>query len=107
MSSFLDQMASLSTAEDFFTALDVPFDQPVLHVKRLHILKHFHEKLAALELTGLDDAAQAQAYAGALAAAYADAQSVAPQEAGLFKVFHQCAPAPPGRAFVPLESITR
>jgi len=107
MSAFLDRMAALASAEDFFTALGVPFEQRVIHVKRLHILKHFHEKLAALDLTGLDDAAQSETYARALAAAYADAQTVDPQQAGLFKVFQHCAPTPPGRAFVPLDSVTR
>jgi nitrogenase-stabilizing/protective protein len=104
MSALQDQLAALSTAEDFFLALDVPFDPHYLHVKRLHILKHFNERLSALTLTGLDPAAERTAVAAALAAAYADAQSVAPQDAGLFKVFQKPVPS---RVFVPLEAVTR
>ncbi len=104
MSTVQDQMAGLSSAEDFFAALGVSFDENVLHVKRLHILRHFHERLAGLDLTGLDESAEHAAMAGALATAYADAQLVAPREAGLFKVFKESTPT---RAFVPLESVTR
>ncbi len=104
MSVLQNQLATLSAAEDFFTTLGVPFDQQLLHVKRLHVLKHFHERLAALDLTGLDPGAERTATAAALAAAYSDAQTVAPRDVGLFKVFQESAPA---RSFVPLESITR
>jgi nitrogenase-stabilizing/protective protein len=108
MSDFLDHMAKLSTAEDFFTALGVPFDQQVVHVKRLHILKHFNHRLAGVAADGRDDETLRLLYAEALAAAYAEAQGVAPQQSRLFKVFRQDGlPAAPGRAFVPLAAVTR
>jgi nitrogenase-stabilizing/protective protein len=49
MSAFLDQMSGLSSAEDFFKALDVPFDEHVVRVNRLHILKRMHDYLGKEE----------------------------------------------------------
>jgi nitrogenase-stabilizing/protective protein len=43
-----DHLASLSTAEQFFEALGVPFDPAVVNVSRLHILKRFGELTRAL-----------------------------------------------------------
>ena len=108
MSRFLKHMATLSSAEEFFTALAVPFDQEVVHVKRLHILKRFNQKLAALDTLGQSDEALRGLYAEALSAAYAELQGTTPQHSRLFKVFqHEAAPAGPGRAFVPLAAVTR
>lgn len=69
--SFLDNLNSLSAAEDFFTALDLPFDQKVVSVNRLHILKRFHDLLDVTALVELDDMAQKSACRVALEMAYA------------------------------------
>ncbi len=107
-STVLDQMAGLSSAEEFFTLLGVPFEQPVVHVKRLHILKSFNQRLATLDAKGLDDQIVRQTCAAMLTEAYAEVQASSPQETRLFKVFRQDAlTGSPGRAFVPLDSITR
>jgi hypothetical protein len=110
MSGFLDQIAALSAAEEFFQALGVDFEPEVVAVKRLHILKRFNQRLAALDTTGLDDAALRDVHAAALRQAYGEIAAVEPHQAKLFKVFNQpdpAAPRAPARAFVPLSAVTR
>jgi nitrogenase-stabilizing/protective protein len=103
MNAFLDQMARLSAAEEFFQALDVPFEPTVLQVKRLHILKAFNQCLAALDLSGLDEVGLRNAYTAALTTAYSDIAEVDPRQAKLFKVFQTA----PTRTFVPLSEVGR
>ncbi len=44
----MDKLATLSTAEEFFETLAVPFDPQVINVHRLHILKRFRELMRGL-----------------------------------------------------------
>lgn len=96
--SFLDSLGKLSTAEEFFAALEVPFDQTVIHVSRLHILKRFHDLLDTASLRILDDGAQKVACQIALTKAYQDFASGG--GAKTFKVFQQAK-----MGFVPLSDI--
>ena len=57
MSTFITRIATLSATEDFFEFLGVPYDPVMVRVKRLHILKSFNERIAKLDLSGLDDEA--------------------------------------------------
>ncbi|HNE17603.1 MAG TPA: nitrogenase-stabilizing/protective protein NifW, partial [Rhodocyclaceae bacterium] len=41
-----EAMEELVSAEDFLNYFDVPYDQTVVHVNRLHILQRFHDYLA-------------------------------------------------------------
>ncbi len=60
------RLKSLSSAEDFFAALGVTYDEAVLRVARLHILKRMGEYLAGDDLEGLPDSvAAARAQVGA------------------------------------------
>ncbi|XKG61913.1 nitrogenase-stabilizing/protective protein NifW [Caenispirillum salinarum] len=94
-------MNSLSAAEDFFEALDVPFDPQVVRVNRLHILKRFSDYLKRTDMGGLDDDALRALYREKLAIAHADfVQSDAVTEK-VFKVFKDAH----GKAFVGLEEI--
>lgn len=107
MNQSIDKLKSLSSAEDFFQALDVPYDPQVLRVARLHILKRMGEIVAALS----DDAPDAEARHAcreALAAAYEEFTQKAPIETRLFKVLRDRDPSKPaGRgAFVPLSDLT-
>ncbi len=97
--SFLDKLGKLSTAEEFFLTLDVPFEQSVVNVSRLHILKRFHDLLDTGALKGMDDAAQKANCHVALARAYGEFAEGG--GAKTFKVFNQ------GKmGFVPMSAIT-
>lgn len=101
MSDFLARMNGLSTAEDFFTTLGVPFDEQVVRVNRLHILKRFRDYLAAEPLDGLDDGALQALYAAKLAKAHADFAASDAVTEGVFKVFKQVK----GQAFIGLDEL--
>ena len=100
----LDELRSLSTAEDFFGCLDLPFDGAVLDVARLHILRRMGQYLRETDLTGLDDAHARECCRGHLAKAYADFRTSSPLEQRIFKVLKE-AGKPPAKAFVPLSAL--
>ncbi len=92
----LSELAKLSSAEEFFLAFGLPFDQHVLDVHRLHILHRFRAYLAKGNHLGEADA---ETWRDCLLRAYADyAGSATPPKT--FKVFQK-----PG--FVPLSSLVR
>ncbi|RAU22363.1 nitrogenase [Paramagnetospirillum kuznetsovii] len=88
-----EKLAGLSSAEQFFETLGVPFEQQVVNVSRLHILKRFRELMRDLA----PEAGEAEC-AAALAAAYAEFAEG--RGAKTFKVFKDAMPA-----FVPLTDL--
>ncbi len=81
----LEQLSQLSSAEEFFRYLDLPFDPAVLNVARLHILRRMGDNLrkAAAE----PDEARARAYFRAhLERAYEDFVRSSPITERVFKV---------------------
>lgn len=98
MSAFLASLAGLSTAEQFFATLDVPFDQTVMNVHRLHLLKTFRDRLDFKALEAMDDAQARTACRAALEEVYQD--FAAGKVSRTFKVFKQADPA-----FVPLSDL--
>jgi nitrogenase-stabilizing/protective protein len=81
----LEQLSKLSSAEDFFRFLAVPYDPAVLDVARLHILKRMGDNLrkAAVET----DESKARAYFRAhLERAYQDFVNSSPLQERVFKV---------------------
>lgn len=85
MSEFAQDLAKLSSAEDFFTYFGVAFDARVLAACRLHILKRLHDKLACIDgLDALDDTAKRILYRQQLAHAYADFVSGPALSQGVF-----------------------
>ena len=105
--SILDTLNKLSTAEDFFDALEVPFDQAVVRVARLHILRRMGQYLKAEYFSGMDDEAIRQSCKSCLETAYQDFVVSSPIEQRVFKV-HQEAIQPkaePKKAFVPLSDL--
>ena len=81
----LEQMAKLSSAEDYFRFLSVPYDPAVLNVARLHILRRMGDNLR--ESGQEPDEGKARAYFRAhLERAYLDFVKSTPIEERVFKV---------------------
>jgi len=73
MSALSNDLAKLSSAEDFFAYFDVDFDTRVMAASRLHILKRFHDNLSLVgELELLDDDKKRCIYRAELVRAYTD-----------------------------------
>jgi nitrogenase-stabilizing/protective protein len=106
--SIMNELARLSSAEDFFVALELDYDPAVVNVARLHILRRMGQYLRGDALEGLDEAATRQACRTHLETAYQDFVRSSPIEERVFKV-HQDAlkPAEPApKPFVPLSALT-
>jgi nitrogenase-stabilizing/protective protein len=106
--SIMSELGKLSSAEDFFAALDLPYDPAIINVARLHIMRRMGQYLRDTELTELDDDAARGACRTYLEKAYQDFVRSSPIAERVFKV-HQDAlkPAePPKKSFVPLAALT-
>ena len=90
-----ETLAGLSSAEQFFETLGVPFDPRVVNVSRLHILKRFRALMGGLG----PDPAEGDCRA-ALAAAYGEFAEG--RGTKTFKVFTAAMPG-----FVPLDALRR
>ncbi|MBK8385255.1 MAG: nitrogenase-stabilizing/protective protein NifW [Candidatus Accumulibacter sp.] len=97
--SFEDDLADLSSAEEFLEYFDIDFDVRVVQVNRLHILQRFHDYLAKQEAGKVPDYA---AYRQWLARAYTDFVDSSAQTEKVFAVFQKAE----GSSFVPLSSLT-
>ena len=104
MSTFRSSLSAMSSAEDFLNFLEIPYDEHVVHVNRLHILKRFHEYLRHETGTDtLDDDALKVLYTRLLTRSYQDFIRSTPVSEKVFKVFHQAQ----GVSHVSLDSIAR
>ena len=106
--SILADLSRLSSAEEFFIALDVPFQQDVINVARLHILRRMGQYLGSTDFDGLSDAEARVACRAQLGRAYQDFLHSSPIAERVFKV-HQDALKPVEKRplpFVPLSSLT-
>ncbi|CAJ65428.1 MULTISPECIES: nitrogenase-stabilizing/protective protein NifW [Frankia] len=95
-----------STAEEYFTLLEVDYDPRVVAVNRLHILKHFAGELAKLPEAGADAANPRHLlhdYRDALVRSYEAFTNATALDHRLFKVLKDRAPK---SAFVPASEIT-
>jgi len=102
------RLKSLSSAEDFFTTLGVTFDEAVLRVARLHILKRMGDYLAGDDFEGLPDPVAAARAKSVLQRAYSDFESSSPLAQRVFKVLREHdpdRPVAPKTAFVSLDEI--
>ena len=97
----LEQLAKLSSAEDYFRFLDVPYDPAVLNVARLHILRRMGDNLRE---AGMEpDEEKARAYFRAhLERAYQDFVKSTPIKERVFKV-HKDAVRPTASPLVQLS----
>jgi nitrogenase-stabilizing/protective protein len=98
----LDQLRTLSSAEDFFRVLEVPYDPTVLDVARLHILKRMGQYLRKNAAADADEQTARSLCREQLERAYSDFVESTPLEQRVFKVL-QDAVAP---AAMPLVQIS-
>ncbi len=86
--SLIQRLKALSSAEDFLRFFGVPYEERVVHVNRLHILKRFYQYLhKADDLGTLDDVGLFRRYRELLAQAYGDFLVSTPAQEKVFKVF--------------------
>ncbi|MGF1659230.1 MAG: nitrogenase stabilizing/protective protein NifW [Rubrimonas sp.] len=83
----LDHIDSLSSAEEIFTYLLLPYDQQVLNVARLHVMKRFGAYLGEADLAGTAPEATFLACRALLKRAYGDFVESSPRAEKVFKVF--------------------
>jgi nitrogenase-stabilizing/protective protein len=102
METFLQQLKALSSAEDFLEYFGVPFDQHVVNVSRLHILKRFFQYIRQEQLlTQTNEVGLYALYRAQLVKAYADFVKSTPAQEKVFKVFQDAN----GRQHVSLDSL--
>ncbi|WP_036263293.1 nitrogenase stabilizing/protective protein NifW [Methylocapsa aurea] len=99
MSETLKTLQTLSSAEDFFKLLEVPYDPDKVNVVRMHIMKRMGQYLATEDLEGLPDNIVRQRCQTTLERAYEDFQKSDPLKERVFKVLKEAVqektPAPP------------
>jgi nitrogenase-stabilizing/protective protein len=101
MNDFTLRLQKLSTAEQFLDFFAIPFDQAVVNVSRLHILKRFQQYLQReTDLALLDDGVLFLRYRGLLVQAYDDFLRSTPARERVFKVLRDAQ-----GASVPLASV--
>jgi len=100
----LQRLRGLSSAEEFFAELRVPYDPAVLGVARLHILKRMGEYLDGEELDGLPDNIAAARAQSLLARAYDDFLASSPLKERVFRGLKPRDPKAAG-AFVSFDDI--
>ena len=81
----LEQLAKLSSAEDYFRFLGVHYDPAVLNVARLHILRRMGDNLREAGLEPDEDKARAY-FRAHLERAYQDFVKSSPIKERVFKV---------------------
>jgi len=102
METILQQLKALSSAEDFLEYFGVPFDQHVVNVSRLHILKRFFQYIRQENLSAItDEVGLFTKYREQLVKAYDDFVKSTPAEEKVFKVFQDTN----GRQHVSLDSL--
>ncbi|EGJ09548.1 MULTISPECIES: nitrogenase-stabilizing/protective protein NifW [Rubrivivax] len=102
MTSLTHRLQGLSSAEDFLRFFGVAYEERVVQVNRLHILKRFHQYLnAAPGLGGLDEVETFRRYRVLLTQAYNDFVASSAQREKVFKVFQDAE----GVRAVPLASL--
>ena len=102
METFLLKLKELSSAEDFLQYFGVPFEQGVVNVSRLHILKRFFQYLR--QEKGIDQSDEVKMftiYRSLLVKAYGDFVSSTPAQEKVFKVFQDTN----GKQHVTLDSL--
>ncbi|RZI42984.1 nitrogenase stabilizing/protective protein NifW [Herbaspirillum sp. HC18] len=101
MNTLVQRLARLSAAEEFLDFFGIPYEQQVLNVSRLHILKRFYQYMRQEQgLDTLDELEMFKRLRTLLARAYNDFVHSTPAREKVFKVFHGA-----GRQTVSLDSL--
>jgi nitrogenase-stabilizing/protective protein len=100
----IQKLKSLSSAEEFFDYLEVPYDAERLGVVRLHVLKQMGAWLEADRLAGIPDEQARAECRELLRSAYSEFLTASPLDRRLFKVLRQ-AVQPARTNFVPLDAL--
>jgi len=88
MSKLLERLSRLSAAEEFLEFFGIGYDEDVVHVHRLHILKRFYQYLHhEAPSEALDEEALYERYAMLLQRAYDDFVNSTAAREKVFKVF--------------------
>jgi nitrogenase-stabilizing/protective protein len=88
MNPLIERLSKLSAAEEFLEFFCIPFDEKVVHVNRLHILKRFYQYLRQENgLNELDEGAMYQRYRSLLLKAYEDFVNSSAAQEKVMKVF--------------------
>lgn len=85
----LEQMRALSSAEEIFTFLLLPYDEAVLNRARLHVMKRMGDYLAKVDLAELDDDGVFLEARKALKRAHADFVDSSPRQQKALKIYTQ------------------
>ena len=72
MCDYMEKLGSLSTAEEYFDVLDVPYERSVINVSRLNILKRFQQYLSDFNLEDFNEFEQRHLCRAQLTRAYFD-----------------------------------
>ena len=97
--SFEDDLADLSSAEDFLDYFAIDYDAGVVQVNRLHILQRYHDYLAKQEA---GNAPEYQAWRKWLELAYRDFVDSSAQQEKVLAVYRKA----DGSSFLPLSALT-
>ena len=88
MDGLISKLKALSSANEFLDFFGIDYDERVVHVNRLHILKRFYQYLhKAQGLDKLDEVEMFRAYRGFLLQAYQDFTTSSAAQEKVFKVF--------------------
>jgi nitrogenase-stabilizing/protective protein len=91
MGMIMQALSQLSSAEEFMEFFGVQFDQRVLNVNRLHILKRFNQYISRHEFASSDEVALKSEYRALLEKAYTDFVASDAVTEKVFKVFQEAA----------------
>ncbi|HYB51550.1 MAG TPA: nitrogenase stabilizing/protective protein NifW [Burkholderiaceae bacterium] len=90
MDELTRRLSALSAAEEFLEFFGIRYDQAVVNVNRLHILKRFQQYLRqAKDLPAEDSIEQFRRYRELLSRAYGDFVRSTPAKEKVFKVLQQ------------------
>ena len=91
MNRDVEQFNRLVDAEEYFDFFQMPYDQEVVNVNRLHILKKFSQFIKQIDdnYTDLSSSDKLSKYREALSQAYQVFLDSTPHEQKLFKVFNE------------------